>query len=435
MASTDRIIDVDMSSDHSDDELPTVAEMVADIMDGATSSTTFVVSTPAQIEKQTKAKQHGNDTKRKLDQDSKPAAMKGGKAKKKKKLDADPEITYYIFIPKPAVPTQMKARRGAKAAALEEIQRGPFSLSISEPYEALLSSIATELPCRIADINESQILWKPKKPKNAEKLRLAKEKGYKAMIMELEGKTVDNLVVLLYMPPPNKPMEDAPPWDTPDDSEPSFDFSELETMNASDSIEQQKVSSIYYSVGDRPKELQMKIPLPKFFDANQRIKTIPSAPAPTISAQTPATVSVLASATPPAPFSAGASSLSLADLLLANLLSNGGGGGLLQGLFPTVPSPLPAIPPTPAVPPAHGRSAPPSPIKRHKVTTDEFCRAYGLDDDDASLLKETGFRPGDRTEATLDDELKKIGFTFFSWKRIHNANLRFKADLAAGLHD
>jgi hypothetical protein len=46
-----------------------------------------------------------------------------------------------------------------------------------------------------------------------------------------------------------------------------------------------------------------------------------------------------------------------------------------------------------------------------------------------------GFRPGDRTEDTLDDELKKMDFTFFSWKRIHGANLRFKADLATGTYD
>ena len=74
------------------------------------------------------------------------------------------------------------------------------------------------------------------------------------------------------------------------------------------------------------------------------------------------------------------------------------------------------------------------PVKRHNVTTERFCQVYGLDDGDAILLNEVGFRPGDKTEAALDDELKNIGFTFFSWKQIHIANLRFKADLAAGIH-
>jgi hypothetical protein len=74
-------------------------------------------------------------------------------------------------------------------------------------------------------------------------------------------------------------------------------------------------------------------------------------------------------------------------------------------------------------------------VKRHTVSLAQFAENYNLEDGDAALLMEVGFRPGDPTEATLDEELKKIGFTFFSWKRIHNANVRFKADLAAGKYD
>jgi hypothetical protein len=69
------------------------------------------------------------------------------------------------------------------------------------------------------------------------------------------------------------------------------------------------------------------------------------------------------------------------------------------------------------------------------VTVDQFCDIYGLEDDDAVLLKEVRFRPGDQTTPTVDEELKSMGFTVFSWRRIHNANMKFKADLAAGMHD
>lgn len=169
-------------------------------------------------------------------------------------------------------------------------------------------------------------------------------------------------------------------------------------------------------------------PVSKFFDANQRIKTVPAvvaapAPAPAIPA------------IPTAPAVAG-SSLSITDLLLASLLSQPGSGGLaalIPGLNP-VPSAAPApVPPANSAP--HSRSAPSSPVKRHTVSLAQFAENYNLEDGDAALLMEVGFRPGDPTEATLDEELKKIGFTFFSWKRIHNANVRFKADLAAGKYD
>jgi hypothetical protein len=74
-------------------------------------------------------------------------------------------------------------------------------------------------------------------------------------------------------------------------------------------------------------------------------------------------------------------------------------------------------------------------MKRHTVSLAQFAENYNLEDGDAALLMEVSFRPGDPTEATLDEELKKMGFTFFSWKRIHNANVRFKADLAAGIYN
>ncbi|KAJ7873625.1 hypothetical protein B0H14DRAFT_3438192 [Mycena olivaceomarginata] len=257
-------------------------------------------------------------------------------------------------------------------------------------------------------------------------------------------------------------------------AEPSFDYSELEPTLPSDSIIAQKQSfnkatkderaklEEKYPVGNYPQFPDLRVycdtstsfyyelnttrsgvwasamaqgktdentpPVSKFFDANQRIKTVPAvvaapAPAPAIPA------------IPTAPAVAG-SSLSITDLLFASLLSQPGSGGLaalILGLNP-VPSAAPApVPPANSAP--HSRSAPSSPVKRHTVSLAQFAENYNLEDGDAALLVEVGFRPGDPTEATLDEELKKIGFTFFSWKRIHNANVRFKADLAAGKYD
>jgi hypothetical protein len=69
--------------------------------------------------------------------------------------------------------------------------------------------MAAELPCRKENINETKITWKPKKPKNGEKLPLGKDTGYKAMVTEMEGKAPEGRVVLLFMLPPTKPMEEA----------------------------------------------------------------------------------------------------------------------------------------------------------------------------------------------------------------------------------
>ncbi|KAJ7871947.1 hypothetical protein B0H14DRAFT_2570456 [Mycena olivaceomarginata] len=73
--------------------------------------------------------------------------------------------------------TSKKRSNGSKAAADDDAIQGTFSLPISQPYSALHSAIATALPCRWENINEFKIAWKPKKPKNAEKLPLGKAEG------------------------------------------------------------------------------------------------------------------------------------------------------------------------------------------------------------------------------------------------------------------
>ncbi|KAJ7905020.1 hypothetical protein B0H13DRAFT_2024068 [Mycena leptocephala] len=444
----------------------------------------FLVRTPALMAKQAKnqqqkerraekaaAKRKQNDAE--ADDDDEPKAKKA-KGKAKKDLDdPPPSITYYINIPKPPPLTK---KRGAKAADDDCLQKGPFSLPTSESYSTLLSSMAAELPCRKENINESKITWKPKKPKNGEKLPLGKNTGYQAMVTEMEGKAPEGRVVLLFMPPPTKPMEEATPWETNDEPVPSFDYTQLEPTGAADSVAQQKESfnkatkeermklEEKYTIGNYPNfpdrrvyfdaqtgfyfELnasrlgiwasamaqgttdENKPPTSKFFDANQRIKTIPSVAVP---APAPAVLAPPALTAVPAPTG---SSLSLSDLLLASLLGGGGIAAMLPGFnLPGLPVPQPSAPAPAPNPVPHLRSTPPSPVKRHTVPLDRFCELYALDAADAALLKSVGFRPGDHTGPTLDEQLAKFGFTYFSWQRIHGANLRFKADLASGTYD
>ncbi|KAJ7901503.1 hypothetical protein B0H13DRAFT_2335993 [Mycena leptocephala] len=235
------------------------------------------------------------------------------------------------------------------------------------------------------------------------------------------------------MPPPTKPMEEAVVLlGDKRRARASFDYTQLEPTGASDSVSQQKESfnkatkeeraklEDKYPIGSYPNFPDRRVyltrrlpPASRFFDVNQRIKIIPAVAAP---APAPAVVAPPALPALPLPAS---SSLSLSDLLLASLLGGGGIAALLPGLnIPGLPAPqLPAPAPAPAPasnPVPHLRSTPPSPVKRHTVPLDRFCEIYALDTADAALLKSVGFRPGDHTGPTLDEQLAKFGFTYFS---------------------
>ncbi|KAJ7921024.1 hypothetical protein B0H13DRAFT_2418679 [Mycena leptocephala] len=478
--SEDDIVVLDGQKDCADND---VNSMIRDVIaEHPAAARKFLVRTPEIVKKdqEKREKAKAKSKKRKTpdqddDDDVQPKAKKG-KVKKdtKSESDDDPPITYYINIPKPVPATSKKRASSSKASEDDTmVQRGPFTLPPSDSYADLLTAIAAELPCREEHIVTSKITWKPKKPKNAEKLPLSKATGYDAMVKEMEGKVPEGRVVLLFMPPPVKPMDDEVPWETKNDPEPMFDYSQLEPSGANESVMQQKETfnkatkeerakleekypigrypqfpdrRVYYdaetgfyfelnstrigvwsSAMSQGKTDENKPPNSKFFDASQRIKVVPT---PAVAPAIPAPPAL-----PPAPAPAFAgSSLSLENILLASILSQPGGGlAALLGLNPAppaapIPGPAANAPPVP-------RSVPSSPLKRHTVSLAQFADDYNLEDGDTALLAEVGFRPGDPTEATLDEELKKVGFTFFSWKRIHAANVRFKADLAAARFD
>ncbi|KAK7037158.1 hypothetical protein R3P38DRAFT_3183284 [Favolaschia claudopus] len=386
----------------------------------------FLVKTPEIMAAQAKKNASKKTTKRKrkdsndVGNEDKPPSKRKAKAKEEIS-DTDepppPKITYYINIAKPAPPTYEKAR----------CER-PIILPVTAPYDELLSAIASELPCLVQNINQSKILWKTKKPASGEKSPLGKAIGYEAMVDDVKKKA--SRVVVLYMPPPTKPMDDPTPT-------PTFDYSELERAGPSDSVMEQKT----YPIGNDPRWPTLRIyqqpltgfcfdlnktrldsqnltdhktaPASRFFDAQQRIKNISSAPA-TLND----TAAAVENAAPPAPAITAAPpaatptpALSITDIFLASLMSNGGIPSLFPRLSTAHPAPLPAAntvitPPAPAP----TRSAPPSPIKRHSVSLDQFCEHYGLTEGDTSLLKDVGFRPGDKTTSALLQERSRLRY-------------------------
>ncbi|KAF8501153.1 hypothetical protein F5888DRAFT_1632919 [Russula emetica] len=474
------------------DNLDTLADnnmngiIAATIRDVPAAAHKFMVSSPKVI------KQKAALQERKRKRDEKKVASN----KKKKKgsdlsldkpdTDSDDEepqpvtpITVYVLIPKKPLLTTIGSKSRSKASTVDNtLQKGPFTLLSTDDYQQFLSKLAITLPCQKPNIHQSKIQWKTKKPINAPYLLLGGEAGFSAMITETTFRKPADRVILLSMPPPAVPIEDENPWPTGDNEaeEGRFDYSELEPLRSEDSIQQQKITfnkatrterslleeeypignhvqfpnkrtyydtktSFYFelnasrlgvwSAAMAQKKTDVKAPPmdSQFFDANQRIKNISDA--------LPAPVPTVPSTLPNTPVAATAG-LSISDIIIASLLSQSGG---LSGLFPNLPAVLqgPSAPQAPSSPTLSNtsgpRPAPPSPVRRHSITAEKFCELYNIDDVDCERLKDVGFRPGDGTEPKADDDLEEAGFTIFGWKRVHQANLRFKADLAAGMFD
>ncbi|KAJ7110691.1 hypothetical protein C8R44DRAFT_743147 [Mycena epipterygia] len=228
----------------------------------------FRVTTPSIVAKQKKAQEH--QEKRASTRRKPEANAEGSRSKKAKKAESDdeeaiPSITYYINIPKLSVPARTK--RGSKATEDDILQKGPFSLRATDSYEKRLSAIATELPCREENINESKILWKPKKPKNA------RTNSCSAKQKEMRVKKDDVRTAYLFMPPPMKLVDDELPWDTDEALVPKFDYSELEPTGVSDTIEQQKLQKPNaeleetYPIGNYPNFPHLRV----YFDPQTKL--------------------------------------------------------------------------------------------------------------------------------------------------------------------
>ncbi|KAJ7920944.1 hypothetical protein B0H13DRAFT_2318853 [Mycena leptocephala] len=343
-----------------------------------TAAQKFLVSTPALMQHQDKLRKQRQKRaeKRKTDISAAPTQKKA-KKKKQPEPESDDEvvlvavpavvtISYYIEILKKAL--VMKGR-SAKAVLDDTPQRGPFTLPFDADYPTFLSNITAALPCQVDHINQSKIEWKTKKPIKGKILPLGKATGYKAMLAELSEKKQDARTVILFMPAPVEPVEDEVPWDADAAIEPKFDYSELESRGFYFDLTSLRIGVWSAAIAQNLTN-EKTPPAYRLFDAQQRIKTVPPA-------LPPAAVAPVALALAPAPLPAAppAPVLSLSKILLASLLSNGGG-------FPGLMNPLlngGSIGPTAAAPCAI-RSAPPSPVKRHTVTVDRFREFYRIDE-------------------------------------------------------
>lgn len=170
-------------------------------------------------------------------------------------------------------PPASSSRGKAKPATEEWLARDPFRFPTTDSFDAFIQAIADALPCKVEAVPSAELTWKPRVPQNAKPLKVGGRVGFEGMVETFVSKK-DNSGrhVLLYMPPPAKPVKELPVryspglgsqllpfihadicaymqfWDTgkEEDDEPMFDYTSVEYQaSTSDSIASQRVS--FYS--------------------------------------------------------------------------------------------------------------------------------------------------------------------------------------------
>ncbi|KAJ7186241.1 hypothetical protein GGX14DRAFT_581181 [Mycena pura] len=374
------------------------------------------------------------------------------------------ELVGYAYVEKPAKPT---TGRGRKAAALEYTERGPFTFTSETTFPELLDIIAKALPCPRNNIVVDSLQAKPEHPSTAKLQGTHNSLGFKVLVDKLIALKAHQRIGHFYMKPPTKTANNEPHWDTGVKTEQPavFDYETLKTDTAADSFQSQLRSlneaistektellstyaegnfphlhptkRFYYDTdGDRYFELtdaritvwakrmangDVDIHTPpwnsQFFDNDQQYRIKKVTPAQSILIAPPSTPAPAPPA-PAAPTPSIAETLMLA-VLAQNSLSFGGLGtfGGLGGNTSVQQAPRAA----------------PSPVKRHKVSIEQFVARYGLDEKDVGRLSSMDFRPGDAIKEELDNDARDAGFKTLSWGRVYAANITFKADLKAGV--
>jgi len=79
--------------------------------------------------------------------------------------------------------------------------KGPFFFSTTDSFASFKKTVAAALPCKVKLLPIDKMQWAYEKPKNATRKPLSTEDGFKAMVLSLEERRKD-LVVVLSMPPP-----------------------------------------------------------------------------------------------------------------------------------------------------------------------------------------------------------------------------------------
>lgn len=92
-----------------------------------------------------------------------------------------------------------------------------------------------------------------------------------------------------------------------------------------------------------------------------------------------------------------------------------------------------APPITPAATATPTASAPPSPIKKKRVSLPTFCKHYNISEDDALALQKLGYVPGNRNVRKLSEaSWKAAGFSELGWLDVLDVHDEFIADARAG---
>ncbi|KAJ7703963.1 glycosyl hydrolase family 62-domain-containing protein [Mycena rosella] len=246
-----------------------------------------------QKEKSRKVKEKRQEKKRKrlltTDNDDDDLPTRNNKKGKQRRNEDDEavvlEITAFIHVMKPPPAALPRTRTKPKAESLY-IQRGPFKFLPDISYDAFLTLLATTLPCPIANLALNKVVWKPQTPANRGVLPLGGSFGYGVLLDTIRDRAKDRIIII-SMPAPRTPAEDAPFWATKEDEEiphaaphagPSnapdrtadvFDFAELKANSTEDSIEQQRIT-FDKAVGPKTEDLKDRWPIN---DEGKRIYT------------------------------------------------------------------------------------------------------------------------------------------------------------------
>ncbi|KAJ7714555.1 hypothetical protein B0H14DRAFT_2644410 [Mycena olivaceomarginata] len=351
----------------------------------------WMVMSPALMkekEKQQKRKKQRQDKKAEkkrqrededdTDDDDMPKAKKKGK--KKADNEDDPrlppvELTGYIHILKPTPTLPSRSRTKPKPESLY-IKRGPFQFMFNCSFNTFDTSIAKTLPCSASHLVLEKTEWKPQTPANRASLPLGGNIGFE--VLQKQICVTKDKIVIITMPGPQKPAEDAPSnerrqfWPTNDDSDDSsgaggsagpsktahgakqeFDFAELEATSTEESVAEQKLS-FDKAVAPHVEELKERWPEN---DAGKRIY--------------PDDKGFQWELTPIQLNIWGSHMMSLAPM---------------QSFTPA-PAPMPAV--LPPAEPSPVKSAPSSPAKK-------FHRAVSLEEFHYDRLQKLEYEPGDK---------------------------------------
>ncbi|KAJ7632068.1 hypothetical protein B0H17DRAFT_1217592 [Mycena rosella] len=449
----------------------------------------WMVSTPEVEAKKAKARKTKEQRKPKCkaptaDSEDDDVVSKPNKKGKHQEDSDNPriELTGYIHVMKPTstVASSSCGRSKPKAESFY-IQRGPFQFTSHCNYEAFLSLMAATLPCPDGHIVLDKVEWKPQTPANCSPLPLGGAIGYKVLMNQI-SKSKDKIVII-SMPGPKKPADNAPFWSTTEDdavppvapsgasdrqnntassTDNSFDFAELEASSTEGSVGEQKMrfeSAVgpkvealkeHWPLNDSGKWIYTdkvgfqweltpirlsvwgahlacgsatldEAPLSGQFNISNRIKHTAA------STNHVAAPTIIPNAPAPPPASP-SNAERLMEMLTMSMLHQNQQQQQSNALVPITNQPL--------VIPVAAASAPQSPVKPCHcfVPLEEFCSFYGIMPCPERLQK-LEYKPGDTgiVKLTHEDWNEFAGFPSLTWQKVLDKHRQFVKDAHGGL--